>query len=219
MTHLTLTRCLILTGVGLALATAGPAAAQGTSLADRSISAKQSGRTIASTRTDAQGEFRFDLPIGVYDLCVAAPSQSQRQGLPDHGSRLPGNGGRAGGQAMGGAAAEACFSHTADLPDNNSRRSEPIPVAIRQPDGTIIYAVLAGMRTVDAPGGGSGPVRNLPNLSARARANTGGGSDAGPQPAAWPRWLWTRSRPRVPDEIPMVQPGRVPVIGTLRAGQ
>ena len=169
---------LMLAGTGLALATAGPAAAQarsgGTGLADLPISAMQNGRVVASTRTDARGGFRFDLAPGAYEVCISGGGGgvSTRQALPDRGPRLPGNGGRAGGQNAVAGGPGGCIPYTAALPNaNGTTRTEPIPVAIRQPDGTIIYGLL-GMRTNDAPGGGSGPVRQLPDLPAQAA--TGG---------------------------------------------
>lgn len=171
---------------GLALAVAQPAAAQGAAggggLADLPVTAMQNGRAVASTRTDARGGFQLELAPGVYELCVAsiggvAPNQTRSQALPDRGPRVPGNGGRAGGQALGGAgtAGTGCFPYTAVLPGTEgTRRSEPIPVYIRQPDGTIVVGLLAGMRTNDAPGGPGGPVRQLPDLPARS-ATSGGG--------------------------------------------
>lgn len=240
----------------LALASGGAAAAQvspgGRSVANLLISAVQNGRTVSTTRTDARGGFRFDLPVGTYEVCtgdaaggtrlaregsteiligtaVARPAEmapgasndpSTRQALPDRGPRIPGNGGRAGGQNL---AAGGCFPYTVALPDGaGSTRSEPIPVPIRQPDGTIIYA-LAGMRTNDAPGGGSGPVRTLPPLPAQAA--TGGGvqvatgdvngdgrADADTRTSPGGRG-GQRVDPRIPP--PAVAPRTVPVIGTL----
>lgn len=185
---------------GLALAAAQPAAAQGApgggDLADLPVTAMQNGRAVASTHTDARGGFQLELAPGPYDLCVGsingvAPNQTRARTLPDRGPRVPGNGGRAGGQALGGAstAGTGCFPYTADLPGaEGTRRSEPIPVYIRQPDGTILVGLLAGMRTdagggagpIDppdraaAPGGPSGPVRQLPPLPAQAATNGGG---------------------------------------------
>lgn len=107
---------------------------------------------------------------------VVSGASSSRQALPDHRPRVPGNGGRAGGQALGGGGAggSGCFPHTVSLPGTNgTTRSDPIPVPIRLADGSIIYALLAGMRTNDAPGGPSGPVRTLPPLP--AQASTSGG--------------------------------------------
>ena len=202
---------LMLTASGVALATASPIAAQVGSgpsyLPDYPLFAKQNGRTVASTRSDARGGFRFDLAPGAYDICVglatalgagiggSAPqtrsdasdynnpafvapagssptgtgSSSPRLPLPDQGPRIPGNGGRAGRQALGGAGAPAggCFPYTVTLPGaNGTTRTEAIPVRIRQPDGTILIGLLAGMRINDAPGGGSDPV-SIPTPSTR----------------------------------------------------
>lgn len=234
---------------GLALAAAQPAAAQGApgggGLADLPVTAMQNGRTVASTRTDARGTFQLELAPGPYELCVGstggvAPNQTRSRTLPDHGPRVPGNGGRAGGQAMGGAGAAGtgCFPYTAVLPEaQGTLRSEPIPVYIRQPDGTILVGLLAGMRTnpggdsgpVDAPdraaapGGPSGPVRQLPPLPAQA-ATSGGGvyvaagdvngdglAETGTNPVG-------RGGRRVDPRIPppaMAAPRTVTVIGTL----
>lgn len=126
---------------GLVLAVAEPAAAQGApgdGVADRPMTARQNGRTVASTRTDSMGAFRFDLMPGVYELCVGAPTRTPRQTLPDRGPRAPGNGGRAGGQALAGGGGEACFPHTVALPDNGSRRSEPVPIIVPGPNGEVV---------------------------------------------------------------------------------
>lgn len=160
---------------GLALAVAQPAAAQGapgSSVADRPMTAKQNGRTVASTRTDAMGEFRFDLTPGVYELCVGPPTRTRGQTLPDRGPPVPGNGGRAGGQALAGGG-EACFPHTAALPDNASRRSEPVPVTIVTASGDVLVVYLDMMRTSDGPGGT--PVGPLPDLPGQARTAAAGG--------------------------------------------
>lgn len=189
---------------GLALAVAGPAAAQGApgggGLAELPVTAMQNGRTVASTRTDARGGFQLELAPGAYELCVGsingvAPNQTRALTLPDRGPRVPGNGGRAGGQALGGAgtAGTGCFPYTAALTGaEGTRRSEPIPVYIRQPDGTIVVGLLAGMRIdagggagpiappdrAAAPGGPSGPVRQLPPLPAQAASNGSGAPGA-----------------------------------------
>ncbi|MBI2260778.1 MAG: hypothetical protein HYU62_03850 [Caulobacterales bacterium] len=38
------------------------------------VSSMRGGRTVASTRTDRQGGFRFELPAGDYDICLNGPS-------------------------------------------------------------------------------------------------------------------------------------------------
>lgn len=179
MTPLTLNRCLMLTSAGLAMATAGPASAQQMSVIDLSVSAKQSGRVVASTRTGGDGGFRFDLAPGTYDICVGPPPApgagigaeydlggaelgdgAARQSLPDHRPRVPGAGGRAGGQALASGGAAGCFPLTVTSPGGaGTTRSEPIRVPVRQADGTVVYA-LAGMRTnpaADGSGASAGP--------------------------------------------------------------
>lgn len=66
--------------VGLVLSTT-PADAQTTRstgylsivFTDILVSSIRGGRTVATTRTDGQGGFRFDLPAGVYNICLNGP--------------------------------------------------------------------------------------------------------------------------------------------------
>ena len=69
---------IALTGLaGLALT--APADAQTTRNAggyiftDIVITSMRGGRTVATTRTDGQGRFRFDLPAGDYNICLNGP--------------------------------------------------------------------------------------------------------------------------------------------------
>lgn len=63
---------------GLALSTS-PAYAQTTRstggyiFTDILVSSMRGGRTVATTRTDRQGGFRFELPAGDYDVCLNGP--------------------------------------------------------------------------------------------------------------------------------------------------
>ena len=66
---------IALTGLaGLALT--APAGAQTTRntggyiFTDIVITSMRGGRTVATTRTDGQGNFRFDLPAGDYNICL-----------------------------------------------------------------------------------------------------------------------------------------------------
>lgn len=69
---------IALTGLaGLALTV--PAGAQTTRntggyiFTDIVITSMRGGRTVATTRTDGQGRFRFDLPAGDYNICLNGP--------------------------------------------------------------------------------------------------------------------------------------------------
>ncbi len=63
---------------GLALSTSA-ASAQTTRnylkvvFSDITVSSMHGGRTVATTRTDGQGGFRFDLPAGDYNICLNGP--------------------------------------------------------------------------------------------------------------------------------------------------
>lgn len=62
---------------GLALSTAAYAqATRGTGgyiFTDILVSSMRGGRTVATTRIDRQGGFRFELPAGDYDICLNGP--------------------------------------------------------------------------------------------------------------------------------------------------
>lgn len=62
---------------GLALSTAVYAQTTrntgGVVFSDITISSMRGGRTVATTRTDRQGGFRFELPGGDYDICFNGP--------------------------------------------------------------------------------------------------------------------------------------------------
>lgn len=63
--------------VGLALSTSASAqttrGAAGYIFTDIVISSMRGGRTVATTRTDGQGGFRFEMPAGDYDICLDGP--------------------------------------------------------------------------------------------------------------------------------------------------
>ncbi|WP_156376902.1 MULTISPECIES: hypothetical protein [unclassified Brevundimonas] len=63
--------------VGLALSTSASAqttrGAGGYIFTDIVISSMRGGRTVATTRTDGQGGFRFEMPAGDYDICLDGP--------------------------------------------------------------------------------------------------------------------------------------------------
>ena len=54
----------------MAMAAEAQTAPAGSSSANLSVSAMQGGRVVASTRTNAQGDFSLALPAGAYQLCV-----------------------------------------------------------------------------------------------------------------------------------------------------
>lgn len=62
---------------GLALSTAAYAqttrSTGGYILTDILVSSMRGGRTLATTRTDGQGGFRFELPAGDYEICLNGP--------------------------------------------------------------------------------------------------------------------------------------------------
>lgn len=63
---------------GLALSTSAAYAqttrsSGGVVFSDITISSMRGGRTVATTRTDRQGGFRFELPAGDYDICLNGP--------------------------------------------------------------------------------------------------------------------------------------------------
>jgi hypothetical protein len=62
---------------GLALSTAAYAqttrSTGGYIFTDILVSSMRGGRTVATTRTDAQGGFRFELPAGDYEICLNGP--------------------------------------------------------------------------------------------------------------------------------------------------
>ena len=62
---------------GLAMSTAVYAqttrSTGGVVFSDITISSMRGGRAIATTRTDRQGGFRFELPAGDYDICLNGP--------------------------------------------------------------------------------------------------------------------------------------------------
>ncbi|MDP3371088.1 MAG: hypothetical protein Q8M32_14760 [Brevundimonas sp.] len=64
--------------VGLALSTSAANAQTtrstgGYILTDIVITSMRGGRVVATTRTDGQGNFRFELPVGDYDICLNGP--------------------------------------------------------------------------------------------------------------------------------------------------
>lgn len=64
--------------VGLALSTSAANAQTtrstgGYILTDIVITSMRGGRAVATTRTDGQGNFRFELPAGDYDICLNGP--------------------------------------------------------------------------------------------------------------------------------------------------
>lgn len=70
---------IALAGLATLALTTAPADAQttrstgGVVFSDILVSSIRGGRTVATTRTDGQGRFDFDLPAGSYDICLNGP--------------------------------------------------------------------------------------------------------------------------------------------------